>query len=62
MKSNMTTIRIKPHIHEKLKEYARKEGRSLSNFLLHCSATYIREHFGDDVFIQNNEKKKPKKK
>jgi len=60
MKSIMTTIRIKPHIHEKLKEYARQEGRSLSNFLLHCSATYIREHYGDDVLTQNNEKKDKK--
>ena len=62
MKSTMTTIRIKPHIHEKLKEYARREGRSLSNFLIHCSTIYIRENFGDDVLAHRSEKKKTKKK
>ena len=61
MKSTMTTIRIKPHIHEKLKKYARQEGRSLSNFLLHCSATYIRENYDDDVLAEQNQSKKSKK-
>ena len=53
----MTTIRIKPHIHKKLKEIAKQEGRSFSNFLLHCAATYTREHYGIDVLAEKYEKK-----
>lgn len=42
----MITLRIEAELKEFLHEYAAKDRRKLSNFLLHTATTYIRENWG----------------
>jgi hypothetical protein len=46
-------IKVDPGFKEILKEAARDENRSLSNFIKHCLLTYLKENKGIDYKEEN---------
>jgi uncharacterized protein (DUF1778 family) len=46
-------IKVDPEFKEILKEAAKAENRSLSNFIKHCLLTYLKERKGIDYKEEN---------
>ena len=55
----MVGIRIEPELKEVLENLAKKERRSLNNFIVNAAVIYAKEQHGVDV--DNLPQKKPKK-
>jgi uncharacterized protein (DUF1778 family) len=51
-----TSIRMNPEIKKLLNELAEQEHRSLSNFILHATLTYVKEHYNEVINYKVKEK------